>query len=194
MKMVRTAAHSLFGAATIIALSIAGAQAVGSKDAPAAAAPASVSAEPQNTSATYGDWVLHCTRNGDDPQAPRVCEVALPFQAQGQQGPFAELAIGHVNSKDPLRATVMMALNVSFPSTIRLSLDDKDTQPAELSWRFCVPTGCRADTELKDDTVKRWKAATGNGQMQFKDATGREITVPVSIRGLSQALDALAKS
>src|ERR1019366_5586956 len=50
MKMVRTAAQALFGAAALIAVSIAGGQAQ-SKD----AAPA-VGSDPQSTSATYGDW------------------------------------------------------------------------------------------------------------------------------------------
>jgi len=160
---------------------------------PKAQAPAPVSSEPQNTSASYGDWTLRCSR-GEAPQATRVCEIVLPYQIQGQQGPFAQLAIGRVSPKDPWKATVIMTPNIAFPSSIKLSLDDKDTQTIDLTWRYCVPNGCRADADLKEDDLKRWKAAAGPARMQFKDSTGREINAPTSLRGFAQAIDGLAKS
>jgi invasion protein IalB len=183
MNMVRIAA-SVFA---ISAASIAGAHA-------ADTAPPPVGTEPQNTSATYGDWTLRCSRTGDADKAVRVCEVMLPFQIQGQQAPFAQLAIGHVNPKDPMHATFLVSPNVSFPSNVKLSIDDKDTQPIDLSWSICIAASCRADGEFKDDQVKKWKALTANARLQFKDSTGRELAIPVSVRGLAQALDALPKS
>jgi invasion protein IalB len=157
-------------------------------------APAPVSSDPQTTSATYGDWVLRCSRLADTPQAPRSCEVVQSFQIQGQQGLFAQMAIGRVSAKEPLRITVVMQPNISFPSTIKASVDDKDTQPVELVWKRCTPGGCFADSEFKDETLKRWKAQSANGRLQFKEGTGQEITLPFSFRGLAQALDGLAKS
>jgi invasion protein IalB len=77
---------------------------------------------------------------------------------------------------------------------VRVAADDKDPQPLELSWRRCVPGGCFAETELKDDVLKRYRAQTANGKMQFKDAAGREVPLPFSFRGLPQALDGLAKA
>ena len=189
MKMVRTAAPCLFAAAAFIAISIAGAQAQ-TKD----AAPAPVGSEPQTTSATYGDWVLRCSRNGDAPTAPRICEIVQSFQIQGQQGLYAQLAIGRVSPKDPLKITVVMQPNISFPSSIKLSIDEKDTQSIELVWRRCLPGGCFADAEVKDDDMKRWKAQTGNGRLLFKDGAGHDVPLPFSFRGLPQALDGLAKS
>ena len=158
--------------------------------------PPPVSAEPQNTSATYGDWILRCSRSGDGAQAVRVCEIAQPFQVQvqGQQAPFGQLAIGRANAKDPLHVTFVMSPNVAFPSDVKLMTDDKDTQPVVLSWSTCIPSACRADGELKDDQLKRWKALTANGHLVFKQSGGQPTPITVSIRGLPQALDALAKS
>ena len=157
------------------------------------AAPPPVSTDPQTTSASYGDWILNCVRSQDG--SSRVCEIVQTFQIQGQQGPFARLAIGHVGAKDPLRATFDVAPNISFPSTVKLALDDKDTQPVELTWKKCVPgAGCFADADLKEDVLKRWKAQTGNGRITMKDSTGHDVAVPFSFRGLPQALDGLAKS
>jgi invasion protein IalB len=189
MKM-RITAPGVAAGALFVMLTGAGAWAADSKD----TAPPPVSAEPQNTSATYGDWTLRCSRAGEGGQAARVCEVGLAFQVQGQQGPFAQLAIGRVSAKDPWKATLVAVPNIGFPSSVKLSLDDKDTQPIDLNWRYCIPGGCRAEADLKDDDLKRWKAQTGPARMQFKDSTGREITAPVSLRGFPQALEALAKS
>jgi len=183
MNMIRIAALLL----TAGMLGAPVAFAADSKDAP----PPPVSAEPQTTSATYGDWILRCSRAND---AQRVCEIALPFSIQGQQGLFAQLAVGRVGPKEPYKMTIIMAPNVSFPSSVKLSLDDKDTQPIDLSWRFCVAGGCRADADIKEDEVKRWRAQSTNAQLQFKDSSGREIKIPVSLRGFAQAMDALAKS
>jgi invasion protein IalB len=164
----------------------------------AADAPPPVSAEPQNTSATYGDWILRCSRAAEGDKEVRVCEVYLPFQiqAQGQTAPLGQLAIGRVttNTKDPLHVTFIVNPNVSFPSDVKLVTDDKDAQPVTLSWSMCTPTACRADGEFKDDLLKRWKALTANGKLVFKASTGQLVPIPVSTRGLAQALDALAKS
>lgn len=189
-----TASARLAGAAFVILAASAGAAlAVDSKSAPNATAPSTISMEPQNTSATYGDWVLRCSR-GDGTAAQHVCEVVQSFQIQGQQGLFAQMAIGRIDPKDPLKITVVMQPNVSFPSNIKLGVDDKDTQPVELTWQRCLPGGCFADADMKDDQIKRWKAQTGNGSLAFKDGAGRDIPLPFSFRGLSQALDALSKT
>jgi invasion protein IalB len=186
MNIVRIAAAALF----LTAASIASAQAA---DAPAAPAP--VSAEPQNTSATYGDWILRCSHTGEGAASQRVCEIVQPFQLQGQQGIFAQLAIGRTGPKDPLRVTVQLPATITFPSTVKLMIDEKDTQPIELTWKKCLPgAGCFADAEFKDDTAKKWKAQTANGRLTFKDGLGRDLVIPFSFRGLPQALDGLAKS
>lgn len=186
MNMVRIAAASF----AILAASAIGAHAADSS------APPPVGTEPQNTSATYGDWMLRCARNGDGPQAVRVCEVQQQFQvnAQGQSQPFAQLAIGHASPKDPLHVTFIVSPNVAFPSDVRLTSDDKDMQPVVLNWSTCVPAACRADGELKDDQLKRWKALAANGHLTFKASTGKDFPITISVRGLAQALDALPKS
>ena len=150
-----------------------------------------VDAEPQSTSATFGDWVLRCNRMaiGDQPQ--RVCEVAQTIIIQGQQAPVAELAIGRIKKSDPLNVTVVLPVNVAFPSAPLVHLDG---QPSlELTWKRCLPSGCFADASAKDDVLRAWRAAKANGRIETKDAFGRNVVVTISFRGVSQALDALNK-
>jgi invasion protein IalB len=158
------------------------------------AKPAPVGADPQSTTANYGDWVVRCQHSGDAATGQRVCEVAQILQMQGGQGPVAQIAVGRPTAADPLRLTIVLPPNVSFPSSPRMAVDDKDARPADLTWRRCLPGGCFADIEIKDDLLQRWRSQNAQGIIKFKDSAGRDITLPFSFRGFAQALDALAKS
>jgi len=152
---------------------------------------ATISSEPQTTIASYGDWVLRCQRVETAGKSARVCEVAEAIQVQGQAAPIAQLAIGRLSPGEPLHVTVVVPPAVSFPSSVRV--DAKNGAPLTLEWRRCLPGGCFADTLAKDEVLARWRGLSEAGQLTFKDASGQEIALPLSFRGLAQALDALAR-
>ncbi|TXN22066.1 invasion protein [Methylobacterium sp. WL9] len=161
---------------------------------PAAAPPAKpVPNEPGATTASFGDWVLRCQRGGSAEKPVRVCEVAQSMQVQGQNQPIAQIAIGRAGAGEPLQITVLLPPNVAFPSSVRLLSDEKDTGGYELVWRRCLPGACVADAAAKDDALKRWRAANEPGRIVFKNAGGQDVAIPLSWRGLPQALDALVK-
>lgn len=183
---------AMCGAARIVAVLVLGscvaqAQPAGTK--PVARPP--VSAEPNMTTASFGDWVLRCQKLPQN-AAGRVCEVAQTMQVQGQNAPVAQFAIGRASKSEPLRATAVVPPSVSFPSNVQVALD-KDASPLELDWRRCLPGACFADLVVKEDQLKRWRTATETGRLIFKDASSREVAIPLSFQGLGPALDALAK-
>ncbi len=157
--------------------------------APAPAAPP-VSADPSMTTAAFGDWLLRCVRTGENGRE-KVCEVLQSITVEGQSGPFAQIAIGRLQPKDPLRVTVVLPHNVALNSPARVQAGEADT-PLGLTWQRCLPAGCYADAALADDVRNRWRATTGAGSISFADGTGRRVGLPISYRGLAQALDALA--
>ena len=170
---------------------------------PAAPAPAAkpaepqpVSAVPQSTTATFADWVLRCRRAEGTPEGPVSCEVAQTLQVQGQ-GPIAEIAFGRppgvAGFKEPMRLVIVLPNNVSFPGTVAMAVDEKDTKPVELTYRRCLPAGCFADAEASADLLTRWRPQAERGRIAFKDGANRDVVLPFSFRGLSQALDAMAK-
>jgi len=162
-----------------------------------AAQPAPVDSEPQNTSATFGDWVERCQKLPPGAEVARACEVAQSIQGQGQGqsqgGTVAEIALGRLKKGDALHLTVVLPVNVTFPSAPRISVDGDEQSSMDLTWRRCVPGGCFADAVFKDETLKRWKTAAATGKIVTKDSGDRDIAIAVSFRGLAQALDALAK-
>jgi invasion protein IalB len=169
---------------------------------PKSAAPASaaksesappVDAEPNSTSASFGDWALRCQRLGNGAETQRVCEVTQHIRAQDQQNPVAELAIGRLKKADPLRLTVVLPVNVTIANPPSFSTDRKVPELLDLDWRKCLPGGCIADALLKDDVLRRWKTQTSAEHITWTDASGRDLAIELSFRGLTQALDALSR-
>lgn len=154
---------------------------------------APISTEPSSTTASFGDWTLRCQRIADAGKAMRICEVAQVLQAQGQQAPIAQIALGRLANGEPVRVTAVMPVSVSFPSSVQIVMGEKDAKPLDLPWRRCLPTGCFAEAAPGDDVLKQWRKAGEPGRILFKDAVGRDLALPLSARGLDQALDALAK-
>jgi invasion protein IalB len=68
---------------------------------------------PQQTTATYGDWVVQCQMRAE--QTPeKVCDVAQVAQVQGKNIPVSRVAIGHPTKGQPLKLIVQLPVNVSF--------------------------------------------------------------------------------
>ena len=94
--------------------------------------------DPAATTATFGDWVLNCQRLPEGSKPARVCEVVQSIQVQGQQGPFARIAIGRIAPDQPLAVTVVLPNNISLPSVVHVGADAKDKGP-DLNWTRCTP-------------------------------------------------------
>jgi invasion protein IalB len=75
---------------------------------------------------------------------------------------------------------------------VRIQTSDSD--PGFMApFARCVPAGCFAEFEIKDDALKKLRTASNPGRVRFTDASGGDIAVPLSFKGFSQALDALLK-
>lgn len=157
--------------------------------APAPAAPAQpASSDPAQTTATYGDWLLRCVR----PQkGPHVCEVVQSMVVQGQQQPVAQVAVGY--DKNDLRFTMLVPPAISLSRGPTLGVANASAPHFDLAWRRCLPNGCFADVAVGSELLKLLRSRTEPMQIDFKDAGEREIKLPLSMRGLVPALDALAK-
>ena len=156
--------------------------------APATPAQAPVSADPQNTTATFGDWVVRCSR-GPEAGAKRICEAVQSLVVKGQTAPIVQIAFGRAD-KDQMM-TVLLPVEVAFAKPVTIGRDE--AHAVTLTYRRCVPTGCFADAKADPAVLKDIRAATKPGRLTFLDAADRSIALPISFRGLPQALDELAK-
>jgi invasion protein IalB len=167
----------------------------GAPSAPAKAAekPAPVSTDPESTSATYGDWVLHCVRTTGQ-TGPKTCEAVQSIMVKGQSAPFAQIVFARPNGTEPLRLTVLLPHNVGLTVRPRVELTEGKPSSFDLTWRRSLPGGCVADAVATDDDLRKLRAVDAKSRIVFNDAGDHELALPWSLRGLSQVLDALAKS
>ncbi len=161
---------------------------------PATAQPAGPSG-PDQTTATFADWVLRCV--GAPPQ--RICEIVqtvnvdmLNAQGQNQRQPVMQVALGRVGPGAPLRLMVVLPNNVDLMGPAKLEGEPGQTM-ATLTWQRCLPVGCFAGQDLTDPVLSQLRARGEAGRILFKDGSARETVIAVSFRGFTQALEALGR-
>lgn len=151
-------------------------------------------AEPQATTATFGNWILRCQEVGGG--KPKVCEISQSIQLQNQSGPAAQYGIAATDQKDEWILVAVLPPNVSFPSSVKFvagSKADKSELTVELNWRRCLPGGCFAEARLSHSVLNKISQIAEPGQMNFQNAAGASVGTPIYFSGLSQAMQAFIK-
>jgi invasion protein IalB len=181
--------HFLLLACLLTGLALFGLPGIAVAQAPA---PPPAQSAPQQTTATYEDWIVRCeTQPGPPPQ--KFCEMVQFTQMKGQGGGvISQIAIGRPVKGQPVKLVIQLPIGVWLPTGIKLAVGAKD--PGLLTtFKRCIPAACFADAEIKDDTIRKFRTATEAGQIQFKDGNQKDGTLPVSFKGFGTAFDALAK-
>ena len=155
------------------------------------AAPAAQGEAPQQTTATYGDWVLQCVTN-TNPPSQEVCDMAQVTQVQGKNLPFSRIAIAHPEKGQPVKLVAQVPVNASFGTSVHIQTSD-DEPGIIAPFTNCIPNGCFAEFALNDDMLKKLRAASGVGKLSFADAGAHPLSVPIAFNGFGQAFDALSK-
>lgn len=140
----------------------------------------------------FGDWQLRCSPPSQQ-GAPQSCEAVQSIFAKNQSQPFAQIAFGKPALNEPLFVTVVLPVGVSLSTNPKITSTDNEAHPAELAWRRCAPAACFANLALKDEILKRWRVSETSGKLSFKNSTGQDTAIPISFKGLGQALDTLLR-
>ena len=143
------------------------------------------------TTATYDEWTLAC--QADPGASTKTCDIAQVAQVQGKNIPFSRVAVLHPGRTALVRLTVQVPVNVSFAARVVIALGENDPGVAAPFAR-CTPGGCFADFDLKDDIVQKFRSASTQGKITYKDAGDHDIVIPLLMKGFGAAYDALAKS
>ena len=161
------------------------------REAPAAPSTAQPAARPEFTTAGFGDWVLRCTQ----PEGrAKNCEIVQSINAQGQV--VAQFALGRAEAGQPIRLTLAVPPNLALDTPPRLLPNATVTDGrgmVDLVWRRCFPTICLADTAPSEALLQQLRRQNEAAQVRFVSGEGRENTLPLSLRGIAAALDALAR-
>ncbi|WP_413208173.1 invasion associated locus B family protein [Rhodospirillum sp. A1_3_36] len=153
---------------------------------PTPAAKPTAPEEPQVTTESFDNWLLRCVT---PPGAAKICEVVQTIQIQGQPAPLAQLALGYAPGDSAVSMTAVVAVNVAFSAPAEVQVDDTLVQP--LDWARCVPGACFATSGLGPDVVQDLRKQKGEGKLNYHTADGKTLGIPLSWRGLGDALKAL---
>jgi invasion protein IalB len=127
-----------------------------------------------------------------NPPSAEVCDMAQVTQLEGKNIPFSRVAVAHPDKGQPVKLIVQVPVNASFATSVHIQTGDDD--PGIVApFTNCTPNGCFAEFALKDDMLKKLRAATSVGKFSFADAGGHSVAVPISFNGFGAAFDALAK-
>jgi invasion protein IalB len=152
---------------------------------------AASAAAQERTSASYEDWVLQCeVQPGPPPR--KACDIAQVTQMQGNNIPLSRIAVPRAEKGQPAKLTAQVPVNIQLSANIRIQVSDADPG-LTVPFNTCVPAGCFAEFELKDDAIRKFRAATGSGKLTYKTTNGQPAVIPVSFKGFGRAFDALAK-
>lgn len=148
----------------------------------------------ERTTATYDDWVLQCAEVKGSPPTHKTCDIEqlTQMQSQGRTVPLSRVAIGKPEKGQPVRLTVQVPVNVYLRTEVRIQASASDPGLAAPFDR-CLPAGCFADFALKEDSIKKFRAATAAGKMTFQSANGQNVAIPLSFKGFGPAYEALLK-
>lgn len=146
---------------------------------------------PQSTTATYADWVVQCvTRTGTPPE--KLCDMAQVTQLQGKNVPFSRISVERPVREQPVKFVVQVPVNASFATPVRVQMSDADPG-VTVPFARCIPGGCFAEFDFKEDVLRKFRSASGVGKLSFADAGGHDVSVPLSFNGFAQAFEALLK-
>ena len=158
-----------------------------------AAPPSPSGPVPDHTTATFGDWTLRCDRRADLAPPQRVCELGLVVQKQGESGAQAQIALGRVARGGALRITAVLPPNIAIKSNPKVIVEDLKPPTTDLSWTRCIAGACFADAAVSTALLDSLRTRTEPGRLDYRDGTDRDITLPLSFRGVGEALAALAR-
>ncbi len=130
------------------------------------------------------DWTKIC---GKDPNNNiEICYTTRDFVSdQGQ--PVLAVAVYEVKSQPPQRfMRFLMPLSLLIQPGIRFAIDQG--QPVQGRYTLCLPNGCFAEAQVKDDVTNAFKKGT-TLNISAQNPTGRELTCAVPAAGFAKSFD-----
>jgi invasion protein IalB len=145
---------------------------------------------PQRTTATYADWTVSCVtppNSGDK----KWCAIVQSAHAEGERSSVG-ITIGREAKTDAYKIFLQTPTNVWLQNGVSFLADESGLNLA-VAFRWCIPTRCLAEANLKDADIGRLRAQKKPGRITYKNASQADVFIPLSFNGFNDALDALQK-
>ena len=130
------------------------------------------------------EWTKVCGK--DQNTNTEICYTTRDFVSdQGQ--PVLALAVYDVKGQQPQKVVrFVMPLGLLLQPGLRFAVDQ--AQPVSGRYVMCLPNGCFAEAQVKDDFIAGLRKGT-NLNVSVQNQVGREITFAVPAAGFAKAFD-----
>ncbi|MEN3929977.1 invasion associated locus B family protein [Microvirga sp. W0021] len=156
-----------------------------------------VAQQQTNSSTVFDNWLMNCSTQTDkDNKTLKACEVRSTLIVQDQQtkqqGVAAVIAVGRAMTEKTMRAAVQLPIAAQLNKPVKLAGAD-DKALIDLQYAACQPQMCSAVADLTDAQVAALKKAGEKIFLVYTNQAGQEVKLDAATKGLSQALDTLAR-
>lgn len=151
-----------------------------------AAAPADGKKQPEPK--RFDDWIVVCSDKGKD--GKQMCQAAQKVTIKESGKQLMQVLVGYSPEATKPIAIFFLPLGMLLPKGAKLSIGDGEI--GRLAVQRCEPSGCIAPMELTDEILTKFKAAS-TGKIMVTNAEGKEIDIPLSLKGFSAAFGELKK-
>jgi invasion protein IalB len=144
---------------------------------------------PQRTTATYDDWTVSCATQA---QTQMICDLSQAQRVQGQSNPTTQVTISRPEKNKQYKIGIVVPADVWLQTGVRLTVEENGP-PTVATFTLCLPNRCLAEANLSDEMMKRLRTRTDPWKLEFKEASQRDVSMPVSAKGFGQALTFMEK-
>lgn len=149
--------------------------------APAASAPKTET----ETLSSHGDWRVRCKKN----VSPKECEAVQTLQTPDLKGILAHVAV-RAQHNGPVRLIILTPPGVWLPANVIFKVGG--VPDITLTYKRCGQY-CVASVVLTAENIAALKASSGEGELTFENGSRNPIILPVSFKGLGEAMTASLK-
>lgn len=148
--------------------------------------PAAASAQEENLKSTHGDWLVKCGKPAGSKES--ICWVEQKVTSEDR--PNVGLTVTYLNPTKGDEGTLQIQapLGVILPRHLGLKVDGKDV--GNVPFLRCFASGCLARAQVPTELLKTLRNGKTAVFIIF-DTPEAGIGIPISLKGLSPAIDAL---
>jgi invasion protein IalB len=134
----------------------------------------------------FKDWRVRCERPADAEK--ETCYVFQDLWLRKIKQRLLHIAVLYHEGSEKATIILTLPLGILLPPGVEIQVDKTD--PIRLAVEQCIEQGCQAITQLDAERLAAFKNGM-KARVTFQDGKRRSITVPVSLRGFTAALNSL---
>jgi invasion protein IalB len=134
----------------------------------------------------FKDWRVRCERPAEAEKA--TCYIFQDLWLRKIKQRLLHIAVAYHEGSEKATIILTLPLGILLPPGVEIQVDK--TEPFRLAVEQCIEQGCQAITQLDAERLAAFKNGM-KARVTFQDGKRRAITVPVSLRGFTAALNSL---